>query len=129
MKNQSEKSIVVVGGGAGGIELVVSISKKYGKGQYKVTLIDKEKTHIWKPHLHEVAAGSLDSHYEQVDYLNLASKFNFEFVWGEMSNLNKDTKTITVKAKLNSLGEEILPEREVKYDNLIIAVGSTSNHC
>ena len=128
MKNIETKSIVIVGGGAGGLELVTSLSKHYNKGQYKITLIDKEKTHIWKPHLHEVAAGSLDSHYEQVDYLNLASKFNFEFVWGEMSNLNKETKTITVKQKINSSGEEILPEREVKYDNLIIAVGSTSNH-
>lgn len=127
MKNQSDKTIVVVGGGAGGIELVVSLSRKYKNSQYKVILIDKEKTHIWKPHLHEVAAGSLDSHYEQVDYLNLASKFNFEFIWGEMCNLNKDTKTVTVKPKFNNSGEEILPEREVKYDNLIIAIGSTSN--
>lgn len=127
MKNSSDKTIVICGGGAGGLELVTSLSKRFRKGQYKVILIDKEKTHIWKPHLHEVAAGSLDSHYEQVDYLNLASKFNFEFVWGEMTNLNKENKTVTVKAKFNSAGEEILPEREIKYDNLIIAVGSTSN--
>lgn len=121
------KRIVVIGGGAGGLELVTSLAKRYTKGQYKIILIDKEKTHIWKPHLHEVAAGSLDSHYEQVDYLNLASKFNFEFIWGEMFSLNKDNKTLIVKSKLNSFGEEILPERKVKYDNLIIAVGSTSN--
>lgn len=122
------KNIVIIGGGAGGLELVIGLARKLKKNsEFNIVLVDKEKTHIWKPHLHEVAAGSLDSHYEQVDYLNLASKFNFEFVWGEMSNLNKDTKTITVKAKLNSFGEEILPEREVKYDNLIIAVGSTSN--
>lgn len=56
MKSNSDKSIVVVGGGAGGIELVVSLARKYRNGQYKVTLVDREKTHIWKPHLHEVAA-------------------------------------------------------------------------
>lgn len=55
MKNDSVKNIVIVGGGAGGLELVTSLSKHYNKGQYKITLIDKEKTHIWKPHLHEVA--------------------------------------------------------------------------
>jgi NADH:ubiquinone reductase (H+-translocating) len=44
-----------------------------------------------------------------------------------MSNLNKDTKTITIKPKLNSVGEEFLPERHLNYYNLVIAVGSTSN--
>lgn len=130
MKSNSDKSIVVIGGVAGGLELVVGLSKKYRKNkEYKVILVDKEKTHIWKPNLHEVAAGKIDSHNEQVDYLNLASKFGFEFVWGEMSNLNKETKTITLKSKFNSAGEEFLPERHLNYYNLVIAVGSTSNHC
>lgn len=122
------KNIVIVGCGAGGLELGVSLARKYRKNKsYKVILVDKEKTHIWKPNLHEVAAGKIDSHNEQVDYLNLASKFGFEFVWGEMSNLNKENKTITLKAKFNSAGEEFLPERHLSYYNLIIAVGSTSN--
>lgn len=122
------KSIVVIGAGAGGLELGVSLAKKYRKNKmYKVILVDKEKTHIWKPHLHEVAAGKIDSHYEQVDYLNLASKFGFEFIWGEMSQLNKETKTITLKPKFNNVGEEFLPERTLTYYNLVIAVGSTSN--
>lgn len=120
------QKIVIVGGGAGGLELVCGLSKKYKK-QFELILVDKEKTHIWKPHLHEVAAGKLDSHHEQVDYLNLASKFNFEFIWGEMSNLNKEEKTITLREKFNSAGEQFLPERQLSYDNLIIAVGSTSN--
>jgi NADH dehydrogenase len=122
------KNIVIVGGGAGGLELVTGLAKKYRKNKmYKVILVDKEKTHIWKPHLHEVAAGKIDSHHEQVDYLNLANKFSFEFVWGEMSDLNKETKTITIKQKFNSVGEEFLPERQLIYHNLVIAVGSTSN--
>lgn len=122
------KNIIIVGCGAGGLELGVSLAKKYRKNkEYKVILVDKEKTHIWKPNLHEVAAGKLDSHHEQVDYLNLASKFGFEFIWGEMSNLNKETKSITLNPKFNSAGEEFLPERHLNYYNLIIAVGSTSN--
>lgn len=122
------KNIVIVGCGAGGLELGVSLAKKYRKNKmYKVILVDKEKTHIWKPNLHEVASGKIDSHHEQVDYLNLASKFGFQFIWGEMSNLNKETKTITIKPKFNSAGEEFLPERNLTYYNLVIAVGSTSN--
>lgn len=119
-------NVVIVGGGAGGLELAVGLSKKNIPG-FKVILVDKEKTHIWKPHLHEVAAGKLDSHYEQVDYINLANRFGFDFIWGEVNALNKDAKTIGVKSKHNSKNEEILPNREFSYDVLVLAIGSTSN--
>lgn len=122
------KNIVIVGGGAGGLELAVGLAKKYRKNkEYKVILVDKEKTHIWKPHLHEVASGLLSKHTEQLDYLHLANKFYFEFIWGEMSELQKDAKTITLKPKFSNSGEVIIPERKIVYHKLIIAVGSTSN--
>lgn len=122
------KNVVIVGGGAGGLELAVGLAKKYRKNQmYKVILVDKEKTHIWKPHLHEVAAGRLDAHYEQVNYLNLANKFGFEFVWGELINLQRSTQTLTLKQKCNNAGQEIIPERHIIYDDLVIAIGSGSN--
>ena len=124
------KNIVIVGGGAGGLELAVGLAKKYRRNNmYKVVLVDKEKTHIWKPHLHEIASGLLSKHTEQLDYLHLANKFCFEFIWGEMSQLQRDTKKITLKPKCNSEGSEIIPERYIKYDNLVIGVGSGSNHC
>lgn len=119
-------NVLIVGGGAGGLELAVGLSKKNIKG-LNVTLIDKEKTHIWKPHLHEVAAGKLDSHYEQVDYINLANRFEFDFIWGEMSSLDKANRKIGINPKFNANGEEVLPKRELSYDVLVMAIGSTSN--
>lgn len=128
MENQI-KNIVVVGGGAGGLELAVGLAKKYRKNKaYKIVLVDKEKTHIWKPHLHEISAGKIHMHTEQLDYLHLANKFSFEFIWGEMSELQKESKTIILKPKYNNNGEEIIPERKLIYNNLVIAVGSGSNH-
>lgn len=122
------KNIVIVGGGAGGLELAVGLAKKFANNNgYKVVLIDKEKTHVWKPHLHEMAAGRLISSSEEVSYLNLAYRFGFEFVWGEMTQLNKEEKTILVKEQINVKNEEILPKRTIKYDNLVIAIGSSSN--
>lgn len=51
------KSIVVVGGGCGGLELVVGLAKKLKNNpEYNVVLVDCEKTHIWKPIIHEIAA-------------------------------------------------------------------------
>lgn len=49
------KNVVIIGGGAGGLELAVGLAKKYRKNKmYRIILVDKEKTHIWKPNLHEV---------------------------------------------------------------------------
>ena len=54
--------IVVVGGGAGGLELVTRLGHKLGRRkQAEIVLVDRNPTHIWKPLLHEVATGVLDS--------------------------------------------------------------------
>ena len=53
--------IVVVGGGAGGLELATRLGNKLGKRRKAhITLIDRRRTHLWKPLLHEIAAGSMD---------------------------------------------------------------------
>jgi NADH dehydrogenase len=62
--------IVVVGGGAGGLELATRLGDKLGKrNKAHVTLIEKARTHFWKPHLHEVAAGSMDIGTYETNYL------------------------------------------------------------
>ena len=62
--------IVIVGGGAGGLELACKLGRKLGPS--KVTLVDSRLYHIWKPSLHEVAAGTLDIHQEGLSYAMLA---------------------------------------------------------
>ena len=62
--------IVVVGGGAGGLELVTRLGDKLGqRRKAEVTLVDRARTHLWKPLLHEVAAGSMDLDDHALDYL------------------------------------------------------------
>jgi NADH dehydrogenase len=52
--------IIVAGGGAGGLELVTKLGDTLGKsGRATVKLVERSRTHIWKPLLHSVAAGSL----------------------------------------------------------------------
>lgn len=122
------KSIVIIGGGSGGLELICGLARKFkNKPEYKLVLVDCEKTHIWKPHLHEVAAGSLNSHAEQLDYLHLANKFGFVFMLGSFVSCDDINKTITLSAKTNSANEVIIPERVISYDTLVMAIGSTSN--
>ncbi|PHS71549.1 MAG: FAD-dependent oxidoreductase [Methylophaga sp.] len=121
-------NIVVVGGGAGGLELVTKLGRKLGKkGKANVTLVDTTTTHIWKPLLHEVAAGTLDSHEDEIEYLGQAMCSGFRFRLGRMDGLDRSNKQISVAPTHNSKGEQIIPPRTFDYDYLIIAVGSVSH--
>jgi NADH dehydrogenase len=120
--------IVVVGGGAGGLELVTKLGKKLGKkGKASITLVDSTHTHIWKPLLHEVAAGTLDSHEDEIEYLSQGMCSGFRFRLGKMDGLDRENKLITVAPTLNDNGVEIIPRRSFEYDYLIMAVGSISH--
>ena len=120
--------IVVVGGGAGGLELVTRLGDQLGReGKAHVTLVDREATHIWKPLLHEVAAGSMDPHAHQLEYIAQARWHHFEFQQGEMLDLDRLNKTLTVSALTDEAGQVILPERQVPYDTLVLAIGSVTN--
>ena len=127
MSNHIPK-IVVVGGGAGGLELVTKLGKKLGKkGKAEVTLVDSTHTHIWKPLLHEVAAGTLDSHEDEIEYLGQANYSGFRFRLGRMDGLDRKNKQISVAPTLNNDGVEIIPRRNFDYDYLIVSVGSISH--
>jgi NADH dehydrogenase len=120
--------IVVVGGGAGGLELATRLGDQLGRpGRAHVTLVDRSRTHLWKPLLHEVAAGSMDIHDHQLDYLAQARWRRFTFALGPLAGLDRKAKQIVVAAVKDDEGVEILPERRIAYDTLVIALGSESN--
>lgn len=122
------QKIVIVGGGAGGLELASRLSRTLGrKKQAEITLVDRSRTHIWKPLLHEVAAGVIDKHSDGVDYAIHAASHHYRFQLGEMCSLNTELQTITLMPLLDEQGTQILPEREIPYDQLILAIGSVSN--
>ena len=122
------QKIVVVGGGAGGLELVTRLSRTLGKkNQADITLVDKSRTHIWKPLLHEVAAGVIDKHSDGVDYATHAAVHQYRFQLGSMCNINVADNSITLAPLCDEQGQQILPTRNVPYDQLILAIGSVSN--
>jgi len=126
-KNNEKHKIVIVGGGAAGLELASSLGKKLGKkGLAEVMLLDASPTHIWKPLLHEVAAGTLDE-AEQIEYLAQAHRNHFRYRLGKMEGLNRRKKEIYVSPTLSDSGEELIPRRTFSYDTLVMSVGSISN--
>lgn len=89
--------IVILGGGAGGLELATKLGDTLGlyKKAY-ITLVDKNRTHIWKPKLHEIAAGSMDFDAHEVDYIAQAHWHHFTFRIGEMQSTDRAQKTICI---------------------------------
>jgi NADH dehydrogenase len=131
MKHQVEEGlhrITIVGGGAGGLELAVRLGKKLGKkNKAKITLVDASRTHLWKPLLHQVAAGTLDSHADEREYFALARSNHFDFRLGYMDGLSREKKEIYLAPTIDENGEELLPRQALCYDTLVIALGSQTN--
>ncbi|MFP1682197.1 NAD(P)/FAD-dependent oxidoreductase [Alloalcanivorax sp. C16-1] len=124
----SKPKIVVVGGGAGGLPLVTQLGRKLGKyGNADITLVDTSSVHVWKPRFHEVATGAIDADLDAVDYRAHARLNHYRFEPGSMIRVDKNARTITLAAITDQDGEPVLPERDLAYDYLVIAVGSQSN--
>ncbi len=120
--------IVIVGGGAGGLELATRLGDLQGRrGAAQITLIDRSRTHLWKPLLHEVAAGSMDIHAHQLDYLAQARWHHFTFTLGALDGLDRSQRKVSVSEVRDDQDEVVLPARQFKYDTLVIAIGSQSN--
>jgi NADH dehydrogenase len=118
----------VVGGGAGGLELATRLGDHPGRrAKADVTLIDKARTHLWKPLLHEVAAGSMDFAVHELDYLAQSHWHHFRYRVGEMIGLDRARREVQVAPYFDEEGNEVTPARSVRYDTLIIAVGSQTN--
>jgi NADH:quinone reductase (non-electrogenic) len=120
--------IVVVGGGAAGLELVTRLGERLGRRRRaRITLVECARTHLWKPMLHAVAAGSIDPGEYEVNYLAQAHWHGFRYSFGEMIGLDRNAKEVRLAAMLDDEGLQITPPRSVRYDTMVIAIGSVTN--
>jgi len=120
--------IVIVGGGAGGLELVTSLGNKFGKrGRANVTLIERERTHFWKPHLHEIAAGSMDLGTYETNYLAQSHWHRFRYRVGEMIGIDRERREVKMAPVFDEDGAMVTAARAIRYDTLVLAIGSLTN--
>jgi NADH dehydrogenase len=120
--------IVVVGGGAAGLELATRLGDRAGRrGRAHITLADSARTHLWKPLLHEVAAGAMDPAAYEVNYLAQAHWHGFHYCFGAMVGLDRTRKEVRFGATFDDDGREVTPSRAIGYDTLVVAIGSVTN--
>lgn len=121
-----QSNIVIVGGGAGGLELACKLGRKLGPA--RVMLVDSHLYHVWKPSLHEVAAGTLDVNQEGLSFQMLAHDNGFTFVYGPLTALEPAAHRLTVGVIQDETGQLVLPQRDIGYRTLVLAVGSTAQY-
>jgi NADH:ubiquinone reductase (H+-translocating) len=120
--------VVIVGGGAGGLELATRLGDTLGrKGKAEVTLVDRQRTHIWKPKLHEIAAGSMDMGAHELSYLAQAHWHRFRFRLGELAGIDRERREVLIGPCHDEDGVLVSPARREPYDTLVLAIGSRSN--
>ena len=120
--------IVIVGGGAGGLELATRLgdsmhSGRSGRG-------DARRATAHAPVETALARSGRRQHgpdQHQLDYLAQARWHHFLFQLGEMDGLSRARREISVAPWRDESGSEVLPRRTVHYDTLLIAVGSRTN--
>ena len=120
--------IVIVGGGAGGLELATALGDTLGRrGHAAITLVDKTRAHVWKPQLHVIAAGSMDIGRHEIDYLAQSHWHHFGYRVGEMTGLDRSAREVLIAGFVDAEGNAVTPAQRIRYDTLVIAVGSESN--
>ncbi|MGZ8310651.1 MAG: NAD(P)/FAD-dependent oxidoreductase, partial [Allosphingosinicella sp.] len=119
--------IVIVGGGVAGLELARRLGAKYGRLRHNIVLIERNPTHIWKPLLHEVAAGSLDANLDELDYRSHCHRWGYRFALGTLEALDRQSQTIRIAPLLDDDGSLLVEAHSITYDYLVLAIGSVTN--
>jgi len=119
--------IVIVGGGAGGLELATRLGARFGRKRHDIILVDRNRTHIWKPLLHEVACGSLDANLDEVGYRSHCHRWGYRFFHGSLESIDRANRRIYLAPLLDEDGTELVARHAIRYDYLVLAMGSVTN--
>ncbi|MDL2191866.1 FAD-dependent oxidoreductase [Cobetia sp. LC6] len=120
-----DADIIIVGGGAGGLELAVRLAKE---GHKDVLLIDRDTSHVWKPRLHEIAAGLGRRQVDELGYAGLAEQWGFRYECGTLESVDPEQQQITLAAipgREDQASAEV-PTRVRGYRQLVLALGGVT---
>ncbi len=123
----SKIQIVIVGGGAAGLELATRLGARYGRKRHDIIVVDRNRTHIWKPLLHEVATGSLDANMDEVGYRSHCHRWGYRFFYGALDAIDRSARKVHLAPVMGEDGREVIAAHSIRYDYLVLAYGSVTN--
>ena len=117
--------VLVVGGGIAGVVLATKLGQA---GRTDVTLVDKSLSHVWKPTMHTIAAGTSSAERQRLSLLALAKRNGFTFWPGSLEEVDRDARRVALGPfAAPPPGEARAVAHALPYDALVLAVGSRAN--
>ncbi len=116
MPESTPTRILILGAGFAGLYAALRLEKTVARNpNCQVTLVDKTNFMLFTPMLHEVAAGDL----EASDIVNPVRKMlkRTTFYEAAVESIDLANKSVTIRFGIDR-------HRELKYDHLVIALGS-----
>jgi NADH dehydrogenase len=107
----SEKRVVIVGGGFGGLKLALKLYKK----NFQIVLLDKNNYHLFQPLLYQVAMSGLEPSAISFPLRKVFQKTGIHYRMAELE---------TIIPEKNELVTDI---GRLKYDYLVLATGAKTN--
>jgi len=128
LEKPKKTQIVIIGGGAGGLELAARLGRRHRHSKkFDIILVERNRSHIWKPLLHEVATGALDANLDEVGYRYHAHRCGYRFFYGVFESIDRDARQVIIAPVVDEDGREVMGRHAIRYDYAIFAVGSVSN--
>ena len=122
---RSTHEIVIVGGGVAGIHLATKLGRvARSRPEISIKLVDAALTHVWKPSLHEFAAGSRGIGDDEVGFLPHSVRNNYKFRLGYLAGVDTEKQEVTLDPIADDVGKPLTPRRTLSYDTLVLAIGS-----
>jgi NADH:ubiquinone reductase (H+-translocating) len=110
---ETKRHVVIIGGGFAGLNLAMKIRR----GNYSITLVDRNNYMFFPPLLYQVATGFLEPSNISYPYRKmLQRRMDVRFKLGELQRINPERGTVA------------LDTGELSFDYLVIATGTKTNY-
>ncbi len=128
MDSKTKSTVVILGGGFGGLRAAIRLAKKirhhHMEGYFRVLLIDRNGYHTYTPTLYEAATTSKEAanyfvlqKIVTVPIEEITGKYGVQFLKAEIAGLDIGTRAV-----------RLADGQEVAYDSLLLALGAETNY-